>query len=61
MHLLCSSCSPSTSTTGAEKYAADRPIARSVDAVPNSPLLPPCLLAIVHLCRELGRLGKKLR
>jgi hypothetical protein len=50
-----------TLVSDAEKRVANCAVSRSVKAVPNSPLLPPCLFKIVQLCRELGGPGKKLR
>jgi hypothetical protein len=60
-HLFCSSRSPNTEVSDAEKRVVNCAVARSVDAVPESPLIPPCLFAMVQLCRELGGLEKKLR
>jgi hypothetical protein len=60
-HLFCSSRSLSKLVSGAEKRVVNCAVARSVNAVPNSPLLPPCLFAMVHLCRDFGGQEKKLR
>jgi hypothetical protein len=61
MHLLCSSCSSSTSMFDAEKRAVDRAVTCSVNAVPDSPLTLPCLFETIHIFEVLGGLGRKPR
>ena len=43
-HLLYSSRSPSTSVSDAEKRVVNCAVARSVNAVPDSPLIPPMFI-----------------
>jgi hypothetical protein len=59
MHLFCSSCSPSTIISDAEKRAVNCTVIRSVNAVPNPPLILPCLIKTIHICEKLSRLGRK--
>jgi hypothetical protein len=55
-HLSCSSRLPSTLASDAEKRVVNRAAARSVNAVPDSLLIPPCSFATVYICEKLGGL-----
>jgi hypothetical protein len=59
--LFYSSRSPNTFVSDTEKRVVNCAVARSVNAVPDSPLIPPCLSATIQICKELSRLGRKLR
>ena len=60
-HISCSSCSPNTLVSDAEKRVVNCAVANSANVVPDSPPTLPCSFATVHICKELGRLKKKLR
>jgi hypothetical protein len=57
----CQSCFSSTSIFNAEKRATDHAVARSVNAVPDSPPTLRCSFEIIYICEKLGGLRSKLR
>jgi hypothetical protein len=60
-HLFYSSWSSSTSASDAEKHIVDHAIALSVHAIDQISSNTPCLFATVYMCKEISRLGRKLR
>jgi hypothetical protein len=50
-----------TLASNTEKRVVSCAVAHFVNAVPDSPLAHPCSFATVHICRELGGLGRKPR